>query len=289
MALALTDWSQHPELHTYKAWHATCRQPQQWNLTAEENWISGFIDRSHSRLAADALFTMSAKETSSPDRAPLHTKPITSARRSLQQGSQTYQATVTFTLSFTSQPASSQSSVAQDVSDALKQVAAPLDTITTIVPVASSTALALNVSILFPPGNTVSATPSQATLAAVTLTSALTSNPAQALPSLFAKLGAFQVQSTSISNALVPQGSPSSTQRASPLTGPAPPSAPATLSSPFPAAGVHSPLPATSNPTQTRAASQPPPPPEAGLPTQVTICSAISIKHSDNKCYEPMQ
>ena len=259
---------------------ATCSLQEEWSLTAEESWISGFIDRSQPRLAVQLLQTTS--QTSVAHQAAGHTKPISFSRRCLQQAPQTYQATVAFTLFFPSQSPSSQATVAQDTSNALQQATAPLNTITTIAPVASPNALTLNVSVLFPPGNTVSATPSQATLAAVTLTSALTTNPAQALPSLSAKDGAFLVQGTSISNALVPQGSPSSTQRASPLITSTLPTAPAVPSSSF------SPSPTTSLAVQTMLPSLPPspfqtPPPPvlptppspislAGLPSQVSMC-----------------
>ena len=262
----------------------TCSLQEDWSLTADENWVSGFIGRSQPRSTEQLPLTI--LQTSVADQAPLHTKPISFARRSLQQAPQTYQATVAFTLFFTSQTTSSQASVAQDLSDALKQATAPFVTISTVVPVASPTAPTFNVSILFPPGNTVSATPSQGTLAAVTLTNALTLNPAQALPSLYAKHGAFQVVGTSIANALVPQGSPGSTQRASPLPASAFPNALPARSSPSatpPAAG-QSPVPtlaASSSPFQT-----PPPPPRpsapigvAGLPSQVSVCQ---------KCYCPL-
>ena len=259
---------------------AACSLQEEWSLTAEESWISGFIDRSQPRLAVQLLRTTS--QTSVAYQAPRHTKPVSFSRRSLQQAPQTYQATVAFTLVFPSQSPSSQATIAQDTSDALKQATAPLTTITTIIPVASTKALTLNVSVLFPPGNTVSATPSQATLAAVTLTSALTTNPTQALPSLSAQDGAFQVQGTSISNALVPQGSPSSTQRASPVIASRSPTAPAV---PFPSSTAS---PTTSIAVQTTLPSLPPspfqtPPPPvlpnppspislAGLPSQVSIC-----------------
>ena len=259
---------------------ATCSLQEEWSLAAEESWISGFIDRSQPRLAVQLLWT--ASQTPVANEAPRYTKPISFARRSLQQAPQTYQATVAFTLFFPSQSPSSQIAVAQDTSDALKQATVPLNTITTIVPVASPNALALNISIVFPPGNTVSATPSQATLAAVTLTSALATNPAQALPSLYARAGAFQVQGTSISNALVPQGSPSSTQRASPLTASTLPNAPAVPSlsssaSPSTSPAVQNPLASSpTSPLQTPPSPVPPPPPSpislAGLPSQVSMC-----------------
>ena len=268
---------------------AACSLQEDWSLTAEESWISGFIDRSWSQPKLSLQLPRTTSHRSAANQAPHHTKPVSFARRSLQQAPQTYQATVAFTLFFPSQSPLSQASVAQDTSDALKQAAAPLNTITTIVPVASSNALTLNVSVLFPPGNTVSATPSQATLAAVTLTSALTTNPAQALPSLYAKDGAFQVQGTSISNALVPQGSPSSTRRATPLTASASPDAPAipSLSSstslPTPPA-VQTPLPSLPpSPFQTPTPSVLPPPPSpvssASLPSQVSMTGVLCTRN----------
>ena len=149
--------------------------------------------------------------------APKHTELLSSARRHLQQNSQTYQATVTFTLSLTSQPATNQASVSQDLSTAIKQVTAPLNTAITATPISAGNGLVLNVSITFPPGNTVSATPSQGTLAAVNLVRALIQDPVQALPSLYATTGSFTVQTLSISDALVAADSPSSTIHASPI------------------------------------------------------------------------
>lgn len=272
----------HSVLHAFHI-SATCSLQEEWSLTADENWISGFIDRSQPRLAVQMPWT--ASQTSAANQAPRYTKPINLARRSLQQAAQTLQATVAFTLFFPSQSPSSQIAVAQDTSDALKQATVPLNTITTIVPVASPNALALNVSILFPPGNTVSATPSQATLAAVTLTSALTTNPAQALPSLYARAGPFHVQGTSISNALVPQGSPSSTQRAPPSTASTLPNAPAVPSlsssaSPSTSPAVQTPLASSPpSPLQTPPSPVPPPPPSpnslAALPSQVSMCMHV--------------
>ena len=259
---------------------AACSLQEEWSLNAEKSWVSGFIDRSQPRLAVQLPWTTS--QTLVANQAPGHSKPISFARRSLQQAPQTYQATVAFTLFFPSQSPSSQAAVAQDISDALKQATAPLDTIITIIPQGSPDARTLNVSILFPPGNTVSATPSQTTLAAVTLTSALTTNPAQALPSLYARDGAFQVQGTSISNALVPQGSPSSTQRASPITASTLPSAPVVPSLSSPASSstspaVQTPLPSLPpRPLQTPPSPVLPTPPSptslAGLPSQVSLC-----------------
>lgn len=258
---------------------STCSLQEEWSLTAEKSWISGFIDRSQPRVSLQLPWT--ASQTSVPDQPPLHSKPTSFARRSLQQAAQTYQATAAFTLLFPSLPTSSQALVAQDTSDALQQGTAPLNTVITITPVAPASALTLSVSILFPPSNTVSATPSQATLAAVTLTSALTTDPAQALASLYAKHGAFQVQGTSISNALVPQGSPSSTLRASPLTASTVPSVPATpssLSAPPPISpAIQRALPSSpSIPFQTPTPSVLPPPASpvslAGLPSQVSMC-----------------
>ena len=262
---------------------------------ADSSWTIGFVDRTQLSKAAQLPLTLSL--ASMADQSSYHTKLISSARRSLLQAAQTYQATVSFTLAFKSQSTSAQTSVTQDVSTAIKQVTAPLNTVTTITPVAASATLTLNVSVLFPAGNTVSVTPSQATLAAVNLTNGLTTNPAQALPSLSAKDGAFQVLNISISDALVAQGSPSSTQRTPPVTAsiipavvpaqsmssslstpspttgasPIPPVAPGLSQAPM-QAPVPSPTPAlsssplTSTPTVTSPTSTPPPLPPPPSP-----------------------
>ena len=133
-------------------------------------------------------------------------------RRQLLQSTMTFQSTLTFILTFTSQTASSpnRAVLATDLSTALQQAVAPLAATTTVTPVLSGANYALNASVVFPPDNSVSATPSQATLAAVNLANALTANAAQALPGLVAKAGSISVTGVSIQDALVPAGSSSS-------------------------------------------------------------------------------
>lgn len=116
-------------------------------------------------------------------------------------------------LTFTAQTVSSpnRAILASDLSAVLSQAAAPLTVVTSLTPVLSGTNYALNASVVFPADNTVSATPSQATLAAVTLANALTANAAQALPGLAAKDGPITVTGISLQDALVPAGPSSST------------------------------------------------------------------------------
>ena len=144
-----------------------------------------------------------------------------SGRRSLLQSSQIFQATLTFTLTFTSPQSQIVSSDARDalnadLSSAITQAVAPLTVDTILTPVTSGTTYALNASITFPPGNTVSATPSQGTLAAVTLANALKANAGQALPGLIAKDGPVSVSGTSVQVVLVAAGPGSTTRVGSP-------------------------------------------------------------------------
>ena len=140
-----------------------------------------------------------------------------SGRRSLLQSSHTFQATLTFTLAFTSPQSQTASSGARDalnvdLSSAITRAVAPLTVDTTLTPITSTTTYALNASVTFPPGNTVSATPSQGTLAAVTLANALKANAGQALPGLVAKAGPVSASGTSVQVVLVAAG-PGNTTR----------------------------------------------------------------------------
>ena len=101
--------------------------------------------------------------------------------------------------------------MSSDLSAAISLAVAPLTVATSLTPVLSGAYYALNASVVFPQDNTVSAAPSQATVAAVTLADALTANAAQALPGLAAKDGPIYVTGVSIQDALVPAGPPSST------------------------------------------------------------------------------
>ncbi len=234
---------------------AACSLQGEWRT--EYTWTTGFIDRI--QPAQNLRSPLVSSLVTLADQVPQHAQLLSSARRQLHQSGLTYQATVAFTLSLTSQLSPNPAPVSQDLSTAIKQATAPLNVVTTIIPAAAATNLTLNVSILFPPGNTVSATPSQATAAAVTLTTALTQNPAQAFPSLYAKDGAFQVLTISISDALVPQGVPSSTQYASPVsTFPLPNSLAIATTSSTPVPSLHavaSPVLATSTPSPVQAPS----------------------------------
>jgi len=137
----------------------------------------------------------------------------TSGRRHLLQSSLTFQSTVTFLLTFTAQTVSTPNRdiLSSDLSAAISLAVAPLTVATSLTPVLSGAYYALNASVVFPQDNTVSAAPSQATVAAVTLADALTANAAQALPGLAAKDGPIYVTGVSIQDALVPAGPPSST------------------------------------------------------------------------------
>jgi len=137
----------------------------------------------------------------------------TTGRRHLLQSSLTFQSTVTFLLTFTAQTVSTPNRdiLSSDLSAAISLAVAPLTVATSLTPVLSGAYHALNASVVFPQDNTVSATPSQATVAAVTLAGALTANAAQALPGLAAKDGPINVTGVSIQDALVPAGPPSST------------------------------------------------------------------------------
>ena len=144
-----------------------------------------------------------------------------SRRRSLLQSSQTFQATLTFTLTFTSPQSQTVSSGARnalnaDLSSAITQAVAPLTVDTTLLPVTSGKTYALNASVTFPPGNTVSVTPSQGTLAAVTLANALEANAGQALPGLVAKDGPVTASGTSVQVVLVAAGVGATTRVGSP-------------------------------------------------------------------------
>ena len=137
----------------------------------------------------------------------------TTGRRHLLQSSLTFQSTVTFLLTFTAQTVSTPNRdvLSSDLSAAISLAVAPLTVATSLTPVLSGAYYALNASVVFPQDNTVSAAPSQATVAAVTLADALTANAAQALPGLAAKDGPIYVTGVSIQDALVPAGPPSST------------------------------------------------------------------------------
>jgi hypothetical protein len=137
----------------------------------------------------------------------------TTGRRHLLQSSLTFQSTVTFLLTFTAQTVSTPNRdiLSSDLSAAISLAVAPLTVATSLTPVLSGAYYALNASVVFPQDNTVSAAPSQATVAAVTLADALTANAAQALPGLAAKDGPINVTGVSIQDALVPAGPPSST------------------------------------------------------------------------------
>jgi len=137
----------------------------------------------------------------------------TTGRRHLLQSSLTFQSTVTFLLTFTAQTVSTPNRdvLSSDLSAAISLAVAPFTVATSLTPVLSGAYHALNASVVFPQDNTVSATPSQATVAAVTLAGALTANAAQALPGLAAKDGPINVTGVSIQDALVPARPPSST------------------------------------------------------------------------------
>ena len=136
----------------------------------------------------------------------------TSGRRQLLQSTRTFQATVTFTLTFASQSAASRSrsTLNTDLSAAITQAVSPLTAVTTLTPFTSGTNYALNASVTFPPDNTVSATPSQGTLAAVTLATALEANAGGRLQGLVAKDGPITVTGVSLQDVLIPAG-PAST------------------------------------------------------------------------------
>lgn len=143
-------------------------------------------------------------------------------RRHLLQSPLTFQSTLTFLVTFTSQTISTPNRdiLPNDLSAAVSLAAAPLSVVTTTSPVLTGAFYALNASVVFPQDNTVSATPSQATLAAVTLADALTTNAAQALTGLAAKDGGINVTGVSIQDALVTAG-PASTAPAPPPPPPA--------------------------------------------------------------------
>ena len=124
---------------------------------------------------------------------------------------------MTFTLTFTSPQSQIVSSDARealnaDLSSAITLAVAPLTVDTALTPVTSGTTYALNASVKFPPGNAVSASPSQGTLAAVTLAHALEADAGQALPGLVAKDGPVRADGTSVQVVLVAAG-PGSTAR----------------------------------------------------------------------------
>ena len=179
-------------------------------------WVSPLpvtITFTQSSSASGAAFgTASAAASGAVSAAATGVSVSSSGRRQLLQGTMIFQSTLTFILTFTSQTVSSpnRAVLATDLSTALQQAVAPLAATTTLTPVLSGANYALNASLVFPPDNSVSATPSQATLAAVNLANALTANAAQALPGLVAKAGSINVTGVSIQDALVPAGSSSS-------------------------------------------------------------------------------
>ncbi len=175
-------------------------------------------------------------QSSSATAAPSTAASPTSGRRHLLQSSLTFQSTVTFLLTFTAQTVSTPNRhiLSSDLSAAISLAVAPLTVATTLTPVLSGAYFALNASVVFPEDITISATPSQATLAAVTLANALTASAAQALPGLAAKDGPISVTGVSIQDALVPAGPPSSTPPTSPQA-----NLPSTLNISPPPTGKH--------------------------------------------------
>ncbi len=171
--------------------------------------LSAAISTWVSPLPVAINITQSRSATAAPSTAA--SSP--SGQRHLLQSSLTFQSTVTFLLTFTAQTVSTPNRdiLSSDLSAAISLAVAPLTVATTLTPVLSGSYFALNASVVFPQDNTVSATPSQATLAAVTLANALTANAAQALPGLAAKDGLISLTGVSIQDAVVPAGPHSST------------------------------------------------------------------------------
>jgi len=174
-----------------------------------ESSLSAAISTWVSPLPVAINITQSRSATAAPSTAA--SSP--SGQRHLLQSSLTFQSTVTFLLTFTAQTVSTPNRdiLSSDLSAAISLAVAPLTVATTLTPVLSGSYFALNASVVFPQDNTVSATPSQATLAAVTLANALTANAAQALPGLAAKDGLISLTGVSIQDAVVPAGPHSST------------------------------------------------------------------------------
>ena len=174
-----------------------------------ESSLSAAISTWVSPLPVAISITQSSSATAAPSTAASST----SGRRHLLQSSLTFQSTVTFLLTFTAQTVSNPNRdiLSSDLSAAISLAVAPLTVAITLTPALSGAYSALNASVVFPQDNTISATPSQATLAAVTLANDLTANAAQALPGLAAKDGPINVTGVSIQDALVPAGPPSST------------------------------------------------------------------------------
>lgn len=196
------------------------------DLREDASWISGTAavkapTKQHTLVHAafSSLWSM-LKLPIGPYQAPL--------KRQLQQSGQTYQATLTLSLSFTSQPSGTAKvgAITADLSTALQQATQPLMAVSTIISDTAGANLILNASVLYPPGNSVSTSPSQATLSAVSLTNSLQQNLSQALPGLEAKDGPVQVVFISLTDTLVPTGSTASQQSspANSLQSPTPPS-----------------------------------------------------------------
>ena len=196
------------------------------DLREDASWISGIAaakppTKQHTLVnAAFSSLWSALKLPIGPYQAPL--------KRRLQQSGQTYQATLTLSLSFTSQPSGTANAgaIAADLSTALQQATQPLMAVSTITSDTAGANLILNASVLYPPGNSVSTSSSQATLSAVSLTKNLRQNLSQALPGLVAQDGPVQVVFISLTDTLVPAGSTPSQQSppANLLQSPTPPS-----------------------------------------------------------------
>ena len=197
---------------------ALCSEPIQ--MSEDPSWVSGIVPTKATAKESNALHKVFTALWSRLK--PSHP----GTKRQLQQSSQTYQATLTFSVLFLSQSSTTTnpSVIAADLMAALQKAIAPVTATFSITPDTAGASLVLNVSVTFPPGNAVSSVPSQATLSAVNLANALQQNAAQTLSGLVAKDGPVQLTFVSLTDTLVPVGSTPAQQLP-------PPAAPASLTS----------------------------------------------------------
>lgn len=174
-------------------------------MTEDPSWVSGnILANTHFSLRQFLPAAITALWSRLEHIRQPHKSMV--AVRQLQQSSQTFQATLTFSVSFISQSSDTANigSIAADLSAALQQAILPVTTTSTITPDTAQSNLILNTTVAFPSGLAISATPSQGTLYAVNFTNTLQRNASQALPGLVAKNGPITIDAVSLVNKLVP-------------------------------------------------------------------------------------
>ena len=179
------------------AWISPAQAFVSANEVSPHNATNSLSLAAASNAATPSVGPAAAPSEAAPSEAPPGSALSTSGlvKRHLLQTSQTYQSTLSFTITFTAVPATasaaSQAALNSDTASAIQQAVQPLLVTPTLTPISSAANFALNASVQFPPDNTVSATPSQSTLAAITLLRALTSNAVQTLPGFCQRWGIY--------------------------------------------------------------------------------------------------